>query len=111
MILNKSCEPYYVLGKKFSNSTLKSMTKDKLIECLDIAQHNYEWVNERLFNATQYNEKLDEALDKACEMISELGGCYPIYERNKRVTISCQESCTNNPKKCWRDYLMKGEEE
>lgn len=111
MILNKSGEPYYVLGKKFSNSTLKSMTKDKLIECLDIAQHNYEWVNERLFNATQYAEKLDEALDKACEMISELGGCYPIYERNKRVTISCQESCTNNPKKCWRDYLMKGEEE
>lgn len=111
MILNKSGEPYYVLGKKFSNSTLKSMAKDKLIECLDIAQHNYEWVNERLFNATQYAEKLDEALDKACEMISELGGCYPIYERNKRVTISCQESCTNNPKKCWRDYLMKGEEE
>ena len=111
MILNKSCEPYYVLGKKFSNSTLKSMTKDKLIECLDIAQHNYEWVNERLFNATQYAEKLDEALDKACELISELGGCYPIYERNKRITISCQESCTNNPKKCWREYLLKGDKE
>lgn len=109
MILNKSGEPYYVLGKKFSDSTLKSMSKYKLIECLDIAQHNYEWVNERLFNATQYAEKLDEALDKACELISELGGCYPIYERNKRITISCQESCTNNPKKCWREYLLKGD--
>lgn len=109
MILNKSCEPYYVLGKKFSNSTLKSMTKDKLIECLDIAQHNYEWVNERLFNATQYAEKLDEALDKACELISEYSGSCPFDMFDK--DISCQESCTNNAKKCWREYLLKGDKE
>lgn len=108
MILNKSGEPYYVLGKKFSNSTLKSMTKDKLIECLDVAQHNYEWVNERLFNATQYAEKLDEALDKACELIKHYSiGCpYSKFDYDR----NCQESCINNPKKCWREYLMKGDE-
>lgn len=106
MILNKSGEPYYVLGKKFSNSTLKSMTKDKLIECLDVAQHNYEWVNERLFNATHYAEKLDEALDKACELLSDYSGSclFDMFDKD----ISCQESCTNDAKKCWREYLMKG---
>ena len=109
--LNKNGEPSSVIGTIYSYSTLKSMTKDELIDLLGIAQHNYEWVNERLFNATQYAEKLDEALDKACELISELGGCYPIYERNKSITISCQESCTNNPKKCWREYLLKGDKE
>ena len=82
MVLNKSGEPYYVLGKKFSNSTLKSMTKDKLIELLGIAQHNYECVNESLFNITQYAEKLDKALDEAYEKIGE-------------------------PEKCWKEFLQE----
>ena len=109
MILNKSGEPYYVLGKKFSNSTLKSMTKDKLIECLDVAQHNYEWVNERLFNATQYAEKLDEALDKACELLSDYSGSclFDMFDKD----ISCQESCTNDAKKCWREYVTNGDKD
>ena len=110
MELNKNGMSKYVIGTKKSYSTLKSMTKDELIELLGIAQHNYECVNESEFIMKRYAEKLDRALDKACEQISDLGGCYPIYERNKRITISCQESCTNNPKKCWREFLMKGDE-
>lgn len=111
MILNKSGEPYYVLGKKFSNSTLKSMTKDKLIECLDVAQHNYEWVNERLFNATQYAEKLDEALDKACDTLTNYNSC---NIDNIKLTNDGDFDCNfekHDCKKCWRDYLMKGEKE
>ena len=54
MELNKNNEPKYATGKKYSDSTLKSMKKDELIELLDIAQHNYECVNEQLYNLFQY---------------------------------------------------------
>lgn len=67
MNLNKNYMSKYVIGKEYSYGTLKSMTKDELIEHLDIAQHNYEVVNERLFNVTQYAEKLEKALDLACK--------------------------------------------
>ena len=107
-VLNKNGMPEFVIGSKKSYSTLKAMTKDELIELLKIAQHNYECVNESLFNITQHAEKLDKALDKACELIGELGGC-SMYMFDKY--ISCQESCTNNPKKCWREYLLKGDKE
>ena len=56
--------PMCVTSTKYSDSTLKSMTKDKLLEYLDIAQHNYECANECLFNLRQYAEKLDKTLDK-----------------------------------------------
>ena len=109
MILNKSGEFFYVLGKKYSNSTLKSMTKDKLIECLDIAQHNYGNVNERLFDLIQRAEKLDKALDEACKYIEYYSrGCpYAMFDYDRK----CQESCINNPKKCWKEYLLKGDKE
>ena len=106
MVLNKNGMPESVIGSKKSYSTLKAMTKDELIELLKIAQHNYDYVNESLFNITQYAEKLDRALDKACELISELDGC-PFWTLDE--DISCQESCTDDVKKCWRDYLMKGD--
>ena len=109
MVLNKNGMPESVIGKKYSYNTLKSMKKDELIELLKIAQHNYECVNERLFNATQYAEKLDEALDKACELISDYSGSCPFDMFDK--DIDCQESCTNNAKKCWKEYLLKGDEE
>ena len=69
MILNKNNMPLYVTGTKYSDSTLKSMTKDKLLEYLDIAQHNYECTNDCLFNIRQYAEKLNNALDKACDLL------------------------------------------
>lgn len=66
MELNKNGDPYYVIGTKYSYNTLKSMTKDRLIELLYIAQHNYECVSESSYNVRQYAKKLDKALDKAC---------------------------------------------
>lgn len=67
MNLNENNMSKYVIGKKYSYGTLKSMPKDELIKHLDIAQHNYECVNARLFNLRQYVEKLDKALYIACQ--------------------------------------------
>lgn len=72
MELNDNGMPKCVIGTKYSHSTLKSMTKDELIELLGIAQHNYECVNESEFNIKQYAEKLDKALDEACEKLDDL---------------------------------------
>lgn len=106
--LNKNGESSSVIGTIYSYSTLKSMTKDELIELLGIAQHNYECVNETLFNINKHAVKLDNALDKACEWIDKFGCCpYFVFDKD----ISCQESCTNDAKKCWREYLMKGAKE
>ena len=109
MVLNKNGMPESVIGTKKSYSTLKSMTKDELIELLDIAQHNYESVNERLFNLTQYAEKLDKALDKACEELGNSIGC-PIekLKMDNDGEIDCNFE-NNDCKKCWREYLMKGD--
>ena len=82
MVLNKNGEPESVIGKKYSYNTLKSMKKDELIELLKIAQHNYECVNESLFNIAQYAKKLDKALDEAYKKIGE-------------------------PEKCWKEFLQE----
>lgn len=109
MKLNKNNYPYYAIGKKRSYSSLKVMAKDELIELLKIAQHNYECVNESLYYVRKHAERLDRALDKACELIKYYSKGCPYsqfdYDRN------CQESCINNPKECWRDYLMKGDKD
>ena len=84
----------YVIGKEYSYSTLKSMTKDELIKHLDIAQHNYECVNERLFNLTQYAEKLEKALDKACEELENLSCVKGLGQ----VGMCYAE---------WKEYLLK----
>ena len=80
--LNKNGESSSVIGTIYSYSTLKSMTKDELIDLLGIAQHNYECVNEQLFNLSQYAKKLDKALDEAYEKIGE-------------------------PEKCWKEFLQE----
>ena len=52
--LNENGELKYVLGFKYSYSKLKSFKKDDLIELLNIAQHNYESVQTRIYNVTKY---------------------------------------------------------
>ena len=116
MILNKNNMPLYATGTKYSDSTLKSMTKDKLLEYLDIAQHNYECANECLFNLRHYAEKLDKALDKACDLLEKSKAGTTCDEENRK---NCMENhCFNTciyarkmNKEEWRDYLMKGEKE
>ena len=116
MILNKNNMPLYATGTKYSDSTLKSMTKDKLLEYLDIAQHNYECANESLYNIRQYAEKLDKALDKACDLLEKSKAGTTCDEENRK---NCMENhCFNTciyarkmNKEEWRDYLMKGDVE
>ena len=107
--LNKNGEPSSVIGTKFSCNALKSKTKNELIGYLNIAQYNYERVNESLFNLRQYAEKLDKALDEACKFIEYYSrGCpYAMFDYDRK----CQESCINNPKKCWKEYFLKGDKE
>ena len=101
--LNKNGEPSSVIGTIYSYGTLKSMTKDDLIDLLRIAQHNYEYSQNGIYNITKYAKKLDKALDRACEEIRKGYDCH-----------YCNLKCHESTKKCeeiWRDYLMKGEEE
>ena len=106
MIIRITC--HYM---KYLDSILKSMTKDALIELLKIAQHNYECASECLFNLRQYTEKLGRALDRACEELGNSRGC-PIekLKMDNDGEIDCSYE-NHDCKKCWRDYLMKGENE
>lgn len=116
MELNKNGDPYYVIGTKHSHSTLKSMTKDRLMECLDIAQHNYECINESEYNIKQYARKLDQALDKACDFLekSKFGTtCDEEYHKNcteNHCSTYCMHSRKMN-KKEWRKYLLESVKE
>ena len=116
MVLNKNGMPESVIGTKKSYSTLKSMTKDELIELLKIAQHNYECVNESEFNIKQYAKKLDKALDEACDLLEKSKAGTTCDEENRK---NCMENhCFNTciyarkmNKEEWREYLMKGDKE
>ena len=109
--LNKNGEPSSVIGTIYSYSTLKSMTKDELIDLLGIAQHNYECSQNGIYNITKYAEKLDKALDKACEKLTKKNIC---NSDNLKMDNNGEIDCnieSHDCKKCWRDYLMKGEKE
>lgn len=116
MKLNKNNYPYYAIGKKRSYSSLKVMAKDELIELLKIAQHNYECVNESLYYVRKHAERLDRALDKACDLLEKSKAGTTCDEENRK---NCMENhCFNTciyarkmNKEEWREYLMKGEEE
>lgn len=54
------------------------------------------------------SKRRDEASDKVIKLIDE-SGCCLICMFSK--DISCQESCTNDTKKCWEEYLLKGGED
>ena len=112
MNLNENNMSKYVIGKEYSYGTLKSMSKDNLIELLNIAQHNYECVNAGLFNLRQYVEMLDKALDKACDFLekSKIGtSCDEEYHK-KCNENHCSSYCIHSRKMTkeeWRKYLME----
>ena len=92
--LNENGELKYVLGSKYTYSTLMSYMRDDLIDLLRIAQDNYECVNESLFNITHHAEKLDEALRDAISILSGSGRCprncgYPCRETGKEDCLTC----------------------
>ena len=108
MELNENGMLKYVTGTKISRSTLRSMTKDKLIDLLDIAQHNYECVNESEFNIKQYAEKLDKALDEACLLLER-----SVLNKNHHTDehgLLYVETERFKTAEQWRECLMKGYE-
>ena len=116
MILNKNNMQLYATCTNYSDSTLKSMTKDKLLEYLDIAQHNYECANESLYNIRQYAKKLDKALDKACDLLEKSKAGTTCDEENRKNCMEnhCFNTCIyarNMNKEEWKKYLMKGDKE
>lgn len=103
--LNQNGELKYVLGFKYSYSTLMRFTKTDLIELLNIAQHNYEVAQSRIFNVTKYAEKLNKALDRACDMLVNPKGC-PIdnLKMDNNGEIDCNFE-NQDCKKCWIKYF------
>lgn len=103
--LNQNGELKYVLGFKYSYSTLMRFTKADLIELLNIAQHNYECSQNRIFNVTKYAEKLDKALERACEILTERSIC---NSRNLKMDNNGEIDCNfenQDCKKCWIKYF------
>lgn len=110
MKLNKNNAPYYVTGTELTYSRLKTMTKDKLIEYLCTAQFNYESINERLYNMSQYAERLDKALDMASDIIYNLNHCsnidYPTCPFRKDCANGTVKSCLAT-EEYWKKYLLE----
>lgn len=87
------------------------MTKDELIDLLGIAQHNYECSQNGIYNITKYAKKLDKALDRACEELTKQRSCHgDNFKLDNNGEIDCNIE-NHDCKKCWRDYLMKGDKE
>lgn len=109
--LNENGELKYVLGFKYSYSTLMRLRKDDLIDLLNIAQHNYESAQTRIYNKTKYAKKLDKALDRACEKLTKRSIC---NSGNLKMDNNGEIDCnieSHDCKKCWREYLLKGDKE
>lgn len=107
--LNENGELKYVLGFEYSFSTLKRFTKHDLVDLLKIAQYNYEFAQSRIYNVTKYAEKLDKALDKACDTLVNHNNC---NINNIKLNNDGEFDCNyenHDCKKCWRNYLMRGE--
>lgn len=61
-----------VYGRKYSEKTLKSMTKSELIELLRISQKNYDTMMEFYKNAVKANIKQHEKIKMAVEQLSKI---------------------------------------
>lgn len=114
--LNKNGDSSSVIGTIYSYSTLKSMTKDELIDLLGIAQHNYECSQNGIYNITKYAKKLDKALDKACDLLEKSKAGTTCDEENRKNCMEnhCFNTCIyarNMNKEEWREYLLKGDKE
>lgn len=63
MEIKYGCSTCVYGRKKYSKSTLKSMSKTDLIELLHVAQHNYEALLETYGNMTAFAKSIMENLE------------------------------------------------
>lgn len=115
----------------YSDSKMKSMTKDELIEYVHLIYNN--WKNcdetaEKIVNANldlfeenkllkrevkaldeegvmkcELNEKLSKALDKICNRQAYLSFCHGTVRSN--IKCNDEKECA----KCWREWCLKNE--
>ena len=109
-------ELYLLLPKNIRDTLIQTIKQD-LERLKQLEKENQEWkeayikVNEELhcafargtdsarFDVLEENEKLEKALDKACEMIAI---CPPID-----VDVETCEKVENECKECWKKYFLK----
>lgn len=84
--------------KLHSDSTLKSQTKDYLIDYIHVLYHNWGVCEESFYNVMRHANTLDEALDKACEQLEKVGGLSDYYDRTSFMD-----------KGKWKQWCLKDE--
>ncbi len=89
---NTDCFKHF---KLHADSTLKSMTKDELIDYIHMLYRNWSIADERYNNVMNYAMKQEKALDKACE---ELQRTYPCGVN--RYETDCN-------KESWKEWCLK----
>ena len=61
------------------------------------------WVERHFEYLRQENEKLEKALDKACEFLGYNFDC-PYATLNKCIL---EDNCNDDYKECWKEVLLK----
>lgn len=96
--------------KLHADSTLKSMKKEELIAYIHMLHHNWKACDEQMCNVMDYNleihkeiERLESALDKACEELERDVLFFKDLNFTKGIV---QDSYT---KEEWKEWCMKDE--
>lgn len=89
---------YPIYFKLHSDSTLKSQTKDYLIDYIHVLYHNWGVCEESFYNVMTHANTLDEALDKACEQLEKVGGLSDYYDETSFMY-----------KEKWKEWCLKDE--
>lgn len=100
--------------KLHADSTLKSMTKDELISYIHMLHNNWKACDEQMCNVMDYNlelqskvDKLDKALDKACEELHgfDVDKTIEILNRNPQFEEYLQPKSIEQ----WKEWCLKDE--
>lgn len=78
--------------KPLSDSTLRSMTKDKIIKSLRITEHNFEVMQEKSNNQFEENKKLIQENEKLKSMLKTVADDISSFE-NVLVGNNCRLPC------------------
>lgn len=87
--------------KLHSDSTLKSQTKDYLVDYIHMLYHNWEFCDKALYNMMTVAKIIDEALDKACRQLEK--------ESTYRVNTDYYDETSFMDRECWREWCLKDE--
>ena len=102
--------------KLYKNNTLKSMSKDELINYVHVLHHNWSVSTEQLFNVIKIYNKLQDELDVIKNLqpykFEELKKGMWVWDDDKKQCIECAPGKNVMGEKCvwhWYDYDFEGE--